>query len=134
MVLYNRLCNSQLNWQGQATHKSRNFGGDTPKKGTTPKLKSSKSTDFDKQIVYRGEIYSAESKSVLFLELGPLYHCDSGRFRQILEKNFKILVGQIISQIRPFTLVSIIFSIIVNDFWAITTCNKFFAIHCGQEA
>ena len=48
-----------------ATHESRNFGGDTPKNGTAPKFKFSKFTDFDKQIVYIGVIYTAESKPSL---------------------------------------------------------------------
>ena len=45
--------------------KSRNFGGDIPKNGTTPKFKFSKFTDFDKQIVYIGVIDTAESKPSL---------------------------------------------------------------------
>ena len=61
----NRLLFAIFNWFGDftllllfttgaylATHESQNFGGDTPKKGTTPKLKFSNITDFDKQIVY----------------------------------------------------------------------------------
>ena len=63
-----------------ATHESRNFGGDTPKKGTTPKLKFSKLTDIVKQIVYIGVIDPAESKSGLILRLGLLLHCHFGSF------------------------------------------------------
>ena len=35
-----------------ATHESQNFGNDTPKNDTAPKLKILRFTDFDKQIVY----------------------------------------------------------------------------------
>ena len=58
-----------------ATHKSRNLGGDTPKKGTTPKLKFSA---FDKQIIYIRVIDHAESG--LISELVPLLHCHFGSF------------------------------------------------------
>ena len=59
-----------------ATHESRNFGGDTPRKGTTPKLKFSKLTDIVKQIVYIGVIDPAKFKFGLIFELGLLlpYH------------------------------------------------------------
>ena len=63
-----------------ATHKSRNFGGDTPKKGTTPKLKFSKLIDMVKQTVYIGVNDPAESKSGLIFGLGLLLHCHFGSF------------------------------------------------------
>ena len=63
-----------------ATHESRNFGGDTPKKGTTPKLKFSKLIDMVKQIVYIGVNDPYESKSGLIFELGLLLHCHFGTF------------------------------------------------------
>ena len=64
-----------------ATHETRNFGGDTPKKGTTPKL-----TEIVKQIVYIGVIDPAESKSGLILRLGLLIHCHIGSFCRKLWK------------------------------------------------
>ena len=72
-----------------ATHESRNFGGDTPEKGTTPNLKFQKFTDFDKQIVYIGVIDPPESKSGIIFELGPLLHCHFGYFCRRLEKNLE---------------------------------------------
>ena len=63
-----------------ATHESRNFGGGTPKRGTTPKLKFLKLTEIVKQIVYIGVIDPAEFKSGLILRLGLLLHCHSGSF------------------------------------------------------
>ena len=41
----------------------KRFGRDIPEKGTTQKLKISKLTDFDKQVVYIGVVDPAESKS-----------------------------------------------------------------------
>ena len=52
--------------------------GVTPKKGTAPKLKISKLTDFDKQMVYIEVIDHAECKSDLIFELGLLLHCHFG--------------------------------------------------------
>ena len=65
------------------------FWGDTPKNGTTPKLKFSKSTDFDIQINYIGVIDHAESKSGLVFELGLLLHYDFGFFLSKIEKKRK---------------------------------------------
>ena len=62
------------------THKSQNFGGDTPRTGTTPKLKFSKLADIVKQIVYVGVIDPAESKFGLSFELGLLLPCHFGYF------------------------------------------------------
>ena len=58
-----------------AAHESRNFGGDTSKKGTTPKLKFKKLTDIVKQIVYIGVIDPAESKYGLIFQLSLLLPC-----------------------------------------------------------
>ena len=84
-----------------ATHESRNFGGDTPEKGTTPNLKFWKFADFDKQIVYIGVIDPAEFKSDIIFGLGLLLHCHFGYFCQNFEKRSEKLVGQIVGQIRP---------------------------------
>ena len=63
-----------------ATHESRNFGGDIPKKRTTPKLKFSKLIDMVKQTVYIGVNDPAESKSGLIFGLGLPLHCNFGSF------------------------------------------------------
>ena len=76
-----------------ATHESRNFGGDTPEKGTTPNLKFWKFANFDKQIVYIGVIDPPETESGITFWL----------FLSKTWKNLKKLVGQIVSQIRPCT-------------------------------
>ena len=47
-------------------------GGDTPKKGTTLKLKISEVTDFVKEIVCIGVIDPVESKSGLFILARPI--------------------------------------------------------------
>ena len=70
-------------------NESRNFGGDTPAKGTTQNLKFQKFTDFDKKIVYIGVIDPAESKSGIIFGLGLLLYCHFGYFCQKLEKNLK---------------------------------------------
>ena len=72
-----------------ATHESRNFRGDTPKKGTTPKLKFLKLIDMVKQIVRRGVNDPAESKSGLIFGLGLLFHCLFGYFYRKLWKILK---------------------------------------------
>ena len=72
-----------------ATHESRNFGGETPKKGTTPKLKFSKLIDKVKQIVYIGVNDPAESKSGIIFGLGLLLHCHFGFFVANFEKYSK---------------------------------------------
>ena len=65
---------------------------------TTPKLKFSKFTDFDKQIVYIRVIDPVEPKSGVISELGILLHCHFGYFCQKKEKKSEKLVGQIFGQ------------------------------------
>ena len=72
-----------------ATHESRNFGGDTLKKGTTPKFKFLKLIDMVKQIVCIGVNDPAESKSGLIFGLGLLFHCIYGSFCRKLWKILK---------------------------------------------
>ena len=67
-----------------ATHESRNFGGETPKKGKTPKLRFSNFTDFDIQIVYIG----VNDPGFVF-ELSLLLHSHFGYFCQKHEKFLK---------------------------------------------
>ena len=95
------ICNKKAAVRGVFSHPQvKRFGCDTPEKGT--KLKISKLTDFDKQVVYIGVVDPAESKSGLML--GKLLHCLFDHFCQELEKNSKKLVGQIGSQIRHWLL------------------------------
>ena len=63
---------------------SRNFGGDTPKNWTTPKLDISKLSDFENQIVYIGVIDPVQSKYSPNFERTP-----SLSFCQFLSKNWK---------------------------------------------
>ena len=56
------------------------FRGDTPKKGTAPKLKFSKLTNIAKKIVYRWVNDSAESKSGLILGLKYFFTVILARF------------------------------------------------------
>ena len=58
------ICNKKAAVRGVFSHPQvKRFGRDIPEKGTTQKLKISKLTDFDKQVVYIGVVDPAESKS-----------------------------------------------------------------------
>ena len=79
------ICNKKAAVRGVFSHPQvKRFGRDIPEKGTTQKLKISKLTDFDKQVVYIGVVDPAESKSGLML--GKLLHCLFDHFCQELEK------------------------------------------------
>ena len=57
-------------------------------KWTIQQLKSSKFTDFDKQIVYLG-VFDTESKYGFIFELYLLFHCHFGCFCQKTEKKLR---------------------------------------------